>query len=801
MIKSYVSVALRNLRSHRGYSFINILGLAIGMAAFFLISLFVRDELSYDRHHENADRIYRVVLEGTSRDGPLNSAMSATNWAPLFESTIPEIERAVRLKPPQQMWLVANENRKFFEKGFIFADSTVLDVFDFEIVQGSPDEILAVPFSVIITESMAEKYFGTEDPLGKLLRLDATYDFTVTGIMKDIPEQSHFDADFVASMSTLRTPIYGNNFLTRPLTIQIFTYLLLSPGADPGVVTAKIDESIQSTLGSILQAVGITIEPVLQPLTSIHLGSHLDNEIQANGSMGNVLTLSAIALFFLLIACINYMNLATARSASRAREVGMRKVLGANRRQLIGQFLGESTVLSGLAVVLAVLFLFVALPGFNTLTGKSLTLLSAGLLPSVGVFLGIVVVCGILAGSYPALFLSAFKPVTVLKGSSGRSMGSTRVRQVLVIFQFATSIALIAATVVVFQQLEYAQSKQLGFDKENVVVVELSDPQIRNNYQALRERVAALPSVASASASSSAPGFLIQRQFIRPESAAQDEQTFAQSFMVDYDFIETMGMEIVAGRSHSRDFPSDTLGTFILNEEGVKTLGWDSAESAIGQRIDWGRGLIGPVVGVVKNFHAESLHQSIEPAVITIINEQAYFYLIVRTLSGRTAEAITGVEQIWNDLYPAYVYQYTYLDDDVARLYSSDQQLGSMFGGFASLAIFIACLGLFGLASFSAEQRTKEVGIRKALGASVNSVILLLTREYAIYVLLSFVVAAPLSYFAMQRWLDTFVYRIDFNFGTLILVGLAALVISLATVIFQTSRAATANPVDALHHE
>ncbi|GMQ81277.1 MAG: ABC transporter permease [Rhodothermia bacterium] len=801
MIKNYITVSLRILLSQKGYSFINILGLAIGMAAFFLISLFVRDELSYDRFYENSDRIYRVVLEGTSRDGPLNTAMSATNWAPQFESTIPEIERAVRLRPPNQMWLVAHENRKFFEKGFIFADSTVLDVFDFKLVQGSPNEILSVPFSVIITESMAQKYFGSEDPLGKLLRLDASFDFTVTGIMEDVPEQSHFDADFVASLSTLRTPIYGPNFLTRPLNIQIYTYLLLSPGSNPEEVTAKLDDFIQKTSAPMLQAFGVTIEPVLQPLTSIHLGSHLDSEIQANGSMGNVLTLSAVALFFLLIACINYMNLATARSAGRAREVGMRKVLGANRRQLIAQFLGESTVLAGFAVVLAVLFLFVVLPGFNTLTGKSLTLLSAGLLPSIEVFLGIVIVSGILAGSYPALFLSAFRPVAVLKGSSGQSTGSTRIRQVLVIFQFAISIALISAAVVVFQQLEYAQSKQLGFDKEDVVVVELSDPQIRNDYQTLRERVAALPSVASAAASSSAPGFLIQRQFIRPESAAPDEQTYAQSFMVDFDFIETMGMEIIAGRSHSRDFPADTLGAFILNEEGVKTLGWDSPENAIGQRMDWGQGLIGPVVGVVKNFHSESLHQSIEPTVITIANEQTYFYLIVRTRSGRTAEAIAGVEQIWNDLYPAYVYQYTYLDDDVARLYSSDQLLGTMFGGFASLAIFIACLGLFGLASFSAEQRTKEVGIRKVLGASIKSVIFMLSREFTIYVLVAFAIAAPLSFFAMQEWLNTFVYRIDFSFGTLVVVGLITLLISLATVSYQTVRAAIANPVDALHHE
>jgi len=481
MFKNYIAVALRNLRNRKGYAFINISGLAIGMAAFFLISLFVKDELSYDRFHDKADRIYRVALEGTSRDGPLNTAQSATNWAPAFEADIPEIERAVRIKPPNQMWLVAYENRKFFEKGFIFADSTVLDVFDFELRQGSPEKILAVPLSVVLSESMAEKYFGDADPIGETLRLDNAYDFTVTGVMADFPEQTHFQADFLASMSTLRQlPIYAPNYLDQPLIIQIYTYLLLAPGADPEVVTAKINEYIQRTVGPLLQTVSIQLEPVLQPLTDIHLKSNLDQEIRPNGSMATVMTLSSIALFILLIACINYMNLATARSAGRAREVGMRKVLGADRRQLIRQFLGESLVLSSFSVAVSIILLLLVLPSFNTLTGKSLTLLSAGLLPAIGLIVGLVIICGVVAGSYPALFLSAFRPVTVLQGSSARATGSVRLRQTLVVFQFATSIVLIAATAVVFQQLEFTRNMQLGFDKQNVIVVELTDPLIRN---------------------------------------------------------------------------------------------------------------------------------------------------------------------------------------------------------------------------------------------------------------------------------------------------------------------------------
>ena len=801
MFRNYLLVALRNLRSRKGYAFINIAGLAIGMASFFLISLFIQDELSYDQFHKNSDRIYRLALSGNTRNGSLNTAFSASAWAPELEAEIPEIERAIRIKPPNQMWMVNYETKQFYEKGFIFADSTVFEVFDFNLVRGDPQQVLAVPFTVVVSENVAARYFPGEDPIGKTINLDSAYDFVITGVMEDYPEQSHLNADFLASMSTLRTPIYGPNFLEQPLRPQVYTYLLVSKGVDIDLLQEKIADYFDRRLGPLLQGQGATMKPLLQPLTDIHLRSNLEAEIQANGSIATVMTLGAIALFILLIACINYMNLATARSAGRAREVGMRKVLGAERGQLIRQFMGESMVIAGVSVVFALLFLMAALPTFNVLIEKNLSLLSAGIFETIAVFVGVVLVCGLAAGSYPAFFLSAFQPATVLKGASSRGTGSNALRRGLVVFQFTTSIVLIAATVVVFKQLEYTRNKNLGFDRENILVVQLTDPNIRNDYQILRQRVEALPSVKAVSASQSGPGYLSQYQMVRRQAVAVEDQEYDLTFLSDFDFVETLGIKMVAGRSHSRDHPADSLGAFIISEKAVATLGFASAEDAINQNVVLSGGLVGPVIGVVEDFHSKSLHQRMEPTIITVIDQQAFFYMFIRTEANSTREAIADVGRIWNDMYPAYVYEYSFLDEDLQKMYAADVQLGRLFGGFALLTILIACLGLFGLASYTAEQRTKEIGVRKVMGASVVGLMMMLIRDFAVYIGIAFAIGAPLAYIGMHRWLDTFAYATSFGIGTLLLVGMLTLIISVATVSYQTFRAATANPVDSLRQE
>jgi len=802
MFRNYLSIALRNVQKKPAYAFINIFGLAVGMAAFFMISLFITDELSYDAHHEYADDIYRIALEGSFGSGEFSSATSAASWAPLIQEEIPEILSAVRLRPPNQMWLVAKDDLKFLEKGFVFVDSTAFGTFTFDLVLGTEQNALAAPFSVVITESMAEKYFRGQDPMGQRLRLDNAYEFTVTGVIKDVPEQSHFKADFLASLSTLRTPIYGPQFLEGNLRPALYTYVRLAPGTDPTVVETKIDDFSERLIGAQLAAIGGEFNVFLQPLQSIHLDSHLDGEILANGSRGTVIALSAIALFILLIACINYMNLATARSASRSREVGIRKTMGAERGQLIRQFMGESTVLSVLSMIISVGLVFVLLPTFNTAAGKSLSLLSGGFFWSAAVFLGITIACGIIAGSYPALFLSRFQPAAVLKGSPSSAASGGRLRRSLVVFQFAVSIVLIVATSVVFRQLNFTRDLDLGFDREQVLVVQLTDPLVRTQYKSFRDRVKLLPSVSSMSASSSAPGFFVGNQPIMPDDGAPDDQFLLQAFTSDFDFIETLDIGMVAGRTPSMDHPSDTLGAFLINETAVADFGWESAEEALNHSISFGGGQFGgQVIGVFEDFHSESLHDVIEPAVITIVNEQTYFYALIRTNPGMTRAAIDDIGRIWQDLYPAYIYDYSFLDDDVNALYAADLSLGRLFGGFAFLTIMIACLGLFGLASYTAEQRVKEIGIRKVMGASTPVIMALLAKDFTKFVLFAFVLASPLAWIGMNRWLDTFQYRVSFGIGSFLLVGGVVLFISLATVGYQTIKASLANPVDALKYQ
>ena len=801
MFRNYLQIALRSLRKQPGYAFINVFGLAVGMAAFFAISLFISHEMSYDRHFDRADDIHRWAIEGAFRTGPVNTAQSSSGWGPGLMATVPDIESVVRVKPPQQMWLVARDDVKFFEKGFVFIDSTAFDVFGFELVTGT-EKALQAPFSVVLTETMAAKYFGSQDPMGRVLRLDNQYDFTVTGVMKEASGPSHFKADFLASFTTLQTPIYGADLTTGDFNFAVYTYLRLRPGSNPAVVRAKADEYIAQSIGAQLDAMGAEVRTLLQPVTSIHLESHLDNEILANGSMTTVWALSAIALFILAIACINYINLATARSAQRAREVGIRKTMGAERAQLVRQFLGESLVLSLVSMLLAVGMVWMFLPTFNAAAGTQLTLLSGGLLSAILIFVGIALICGVAAGSYPALFLSRFNPALVLKGAHGSATSGGALRRILVVFQFAISIILIVATVVVFRQLNYTRNMDLGFDRDQVIVVQLTDPNIRGQYRQFRDRVKLQPSVVSVSASSSAPGFFVGNQPVVPDDGSPDDQFFLQAFTSDFDFVETLGLEMVAGRAPSMERPADSIGAFIINETAVAEFGWGSPEEALNHSVSFGGGPFGgQIIGVFQDFHAESLHEPLEPAIITILNEQSYFYALIRARAGQTREAIDGVKRIWEDLYPAYIYQYSFLEDDFNALYAADLQLGRLFGGFAFLTILIACLGLFGLASFTAERRVKEIGVRKVMGAGTWEIVFLLARDFTKFVGVAFLIASPLAWIGMNRWLDSFQYRVDFGLLSLLLVGAGVLLVALFTVGYQTIRASLANPVDALKYE
>jgi len=806
MFKNYIKTAFRNLRRYRGYSFINLLGLAIGMACCFVILLYIQDEFSYDRYPEQNDQIYRMVLDIQTPDrGDMHVARTPPPWAPSLAEDYPEVESYVRIKTPMVSWLVsyAPKEKIFHEKGFYFADETIFDFFSFKLLAGDMATALKEPNTLVLTETAAQRYFGDEDPMGKSMRLDNTHDFLVTGIMQDVPRNSHITFDILASFSTLSSiPIYGDvRYATwrNGLGPDLYTYLKLQKGYLPEELEKKMPEFLDKYIGRILDRVNIKFSPHLQSLTDIHLHSNMEAEIKANSDIRYIYIFSAIALFVMLIACINFMNLSTARSASRAQEVGMRKVIGAQKRQLILQFFGESIFMAFLALLLALVLLLLFLPLFNSLSGKNLTL-TIGNPVAVLLIIAITALVGILSGSYPALFLSSFQPVAVFRGSLKAGRANVRLRKFLVVFQFALSIVFIIGTVLVYLQLHFVRNKELGFDKEQVIVLPMGDPRARQIYLTFKDRVFQSPDVLSVSGTSSVPGGLVGFTLMLPEGRSAGEEVTIESFMVDVDFIDAMGIDIVAGRTFSRDYATDTMEAFILNEAGAKHLGWEN--NALDKRVNLGNFKQGRVIGIIRDFHTKSLHQTIEPLLLHIAPDpDAYLHLVVRIAPGNYERTLKSIEEAWKQVYPLDPFIFSFLDDDFDSLYRSEKQRGKIFLAFSLLAVFIACLGLLGLASFTAEQKTKEIGIRKVLGASTLSIVTLLSWAFLKLVLLANIIAWPLAYLFMQQWLKNFAYRIKINPSIFALAGFLALLIALATVSLQAVKSAIADPADSIRTE
>ncbi|MGD9346444.1 MAG: ABC transporter permease, partial [Candidatus Aminicenantes bacterium] len=764
MLKNYIKTAFRNLKRYKGYSFINLMGLAIGIACCILIMIYMQDEFSYDRYPQHFERIYRITYHAQTPDrGEINTARTPPPWAPSLAQDYPEIESYCRLKTPLVSWLVSREevDKRFHEKGFYFADETVFDFFNFSLKKGDPQTALKDPRTLVLTERAAQKYFGSEDPMGKTLRLDNTYDFLVTGVMKDVPKNSHFSFDILASFSTLSAiPIYGGDVYTtwrNGIGPNLYTYVRLREGAAPSMIEAKMPEFLQKYLGDLIRRVNIKVAPKLQPLTSIHLHSNLDAEIRANSDIRYIYIFSAIAIFILLIACINFMNLATARSSIRAQEVGMRKVIGAEKRQLVFQFFGETVFLAFLALFLSLILVYIFLPVFNSLSGKTLVFTFGDPRILFGV-VGITLFVGLVSGSYPALYLSSFQPVAIFRGSLRAGRANKILRKTLVVFQFTLSIVFIIGTGIIYDQLQFLRDKNLGFDKEQIVVLPMGDPRARQVYQTFKDKALQKPSVMAVSGTNSVPGGLIGVVLFLPEDAQAGEEVTMEQFAVDHDFIDAMGLKIIEGRDFSVEYSTDTMEAFILNEAAVKHMGWEG--EAIDKRINIGNFKRGRVVGVVNDFHAKSLHQKIEPLLIHIApNPDAYIQLIVRIAPYDYDRTLKALENIWKEVYPKDPFAYSFLDDDFDNLYRSERQRGKVFLAFSVLAIFIACLGLFGLASFTSEQKTKEIGIRKVLGATVGSIVGLLSVEFIKLVLLANLIAWPVSYYIMDNWLSNFAYR------------------------------------------
>lgn len=808
MFQNYLKIALRNLRKHTAYSLINITGLGIGMAACVLILLYVNDELRYDRFQEHADHIYRAGVHGVISGSEFRSATTSAPMAATLMEEMPEVVSATRLWDTGRV-LISRDDQRFYEDNFLWADSTVFDVFTLPLVQGDPQTALTQPNSLVLSQTTARKYFGEADPMGQVLRYDGNADYRVTGVMQDIPRQSHFRADFLASIVTRE-----RSQSPRWISNSFLTYMRLHPtatGADveaklPNLIEKYVVPQIEAAVGQNYEdmvAAGLKYEFFVQPLVDLYLRAEgVENSLGATSDIRYVYILGAIALVILLIACINFMNLSTARSANRAKEVGLRKVLGSARVQLIRQFLGESVLLSVLGLVVAIVLIHAVLPAFNGLADKSLVL---GLAEQGWVYaalVGIALVAGLLAGLYPAFVLSSFKPVAVLKGQFSSGAKSSWMRSGLVVVQFGISMVLLIGTGVVYNQLDYMQNKRLGFTDEQVVVVPLETSDARDSFESIRSSLLQNPNIISVSNAGVIPGRFYSDTAFRPEGR-DDVHVFYQGD-ISHDYLETFEMELAAGRAFSRDFTTDADGAFLINETAARDLGW-TPEEAIGKRLDMvaaaddGGDITKTIVGVIKDFHVESLHAPIMGAVLDLDNDD--YYLAARLRSERIAESLALIEAQVQTYQPAHPHRYFFLDEDFGRQYQQEERLSSIFSGFTGLAIFIACLGLFGLASFITQQRTKEIGVRKVLGASVVSIVVLLSKEFTKLVLIASLVAFPIAYFLMDRWLQDFAYSAGISPLTFVLAAVLALAIAWLTVSYQSLKAAISDPVKSLRYE
>jgi putative ABC transport system permease protein len=800
MLKNYLKIAFRSLKKHKGYSFINISGLAIGMAVCILILMWVLNELSFDLYHEKVDHICRVTMD-IELGSTLHTPVTLTAAGPALVRDFPEVITASRIDPPNRA-SVKYGDKLFQEARVGYAENAIFDIFTFPFVSGDPRTALEAPYSIVITESMAKKYFGDEDPLGKILRINNEKDFSVTGVVEDVPLNSHFVFNMLCSFQTYLKE--GDARDDQWFDVRFFTYLLLDENVDIRKLEQKLPGFIDKYLGEAMKASGGSIRLSLQPLKRIHLHSDFERDMSANSDIAYVYLFSGIAIFVLCIAAINFINLSTARSSTRAQEVGMRKTLGAVRSRLIEQFLGESLIYSMCSMVLAIVLLKLSLPFFNSIIGHNLSVNFVQAPWLILAFLALAVIVGVFAGSYPAFFLSSFQPVFVLKGLLKVGTSNSRFRRVLVVFQFAITIALITGTLIISRQIMFMKNTNLGFDKEHVVVIPGMNESLAKSYLSIRGELLSLPGVIDVGASDLVPsrGHLVG-SFL-PEGFPDDQQQTMDYINVDPHYIPVLDIEMIAGRNFSEDLATDQDESVLINETAAKKFGWDNA---VGKRFVFrpppgreGETTYVSVIGVVKDFHLQSLRKKIEPLII-FYDPANLFSVSLRLAPENIMYTMDLLKKKWGELDPDRPFNYFFLDDSYDSQYRREERLKNISFYFSFLAIFIGCLGLFGMASFTAEQRTKEIGIRKVLGASVTGIVRLLAREFLLLVIVANLIAWPLAYWAMNRWLQSFAYRAGispllFGFSAIIAISIA-----LITVSYQAIRAALSNPVDALRYE
>jgi len=807
MIKNYIKTAIRSLSKNKGFTAINVLGLALGLASCLLIIFYIFDELNYDKYNTKADRIYRIN-EDISFGGNSNSyAVTPAPMAAALKNDFPEVEQVVRFRSRGELQ-VKKGNQDIQENAVVYADPAIFKVFTLPMIDGDPATALNDTHSIVITEKTAQKYFNRTNVVGQVLTINDTALYKITGVIKNIPKQSHFDFDFFISMASTwqgkDDSWFSSNFNT---------YVLLRPGTDFNKFQAKIPAFFQRQAGPQMQSIlhltfakfeqgGNYFRINFTPLTKIHLYSSREAELGMNGNIEFIYMFSAIALFILLIACVNFMNLSTARSANRAREVGVRKVLGSPRKYLIAQFLTESIIVTLIGAIIAFFAAWALLPLFNQMSGKDLTITVQTIVWIVPLMIGLVLIIGALAGSYPALFLSGFKPIEVLKGKLASGFKGGMLRNFLVVFQFSISIFLIIGTLVIYNQLKYIQNKDLGYNRNQVFTV-WNVNVLGNNAKAFKQEVKQLTGVQNATITGALPntGYWNSSAFFKGPVADQKSSVLSQAWVVDEDYITTLGMKMQSGRNFSKDMLTDSTAV-IINESAEKKLGFKNPINQLVYYPQDNKAMVLKayhIIGVMKDFNFQSLRSNVSPLILFMGDDEGG--ISIRANAANIPALLNQIKSKWTAFSPNQQFTYTFMDQDFDAIYRTEQRTGTIFVSFTSLAIIIACLGLFGLAAYAAEQRTKEIGIRKVLGANMSTIVQMLSKDFIKLVVIAIIIASPLAWWAMNKWLQDFAYRIHIQWWVLAIAGSGAILIAFITISFQSIKAALTDPVKSLRSE
>jgi len=789
MLKNLIKTAFRHIIKHFGYSILNILGLTLGITSALFLIIYVSDEVSYDRYNVKADRIYRVSSNIKEPDDQFIWTVAQIPFGPQVVQDYPEVQSFVRfINMPRSLFKY--EDKEFNEERFYYVDSTLFDIFTYKVLKGEVKSALLEPKKIILTEKIANKYFGKEDPIGKTLK-SGTDSYEVTGVIEDVPTNSHFRFDAVAARNNLPKQLgsWGN--------FGVFTYLLFPEHFDVKTFETKMQGMYDTYMKPIFGGMHITIKYILEPITRIHLYSTKAGEPEPTGSITYVYIFGIIAIFLVLIAAMNYMNLATARSTRRAREVGLRKVVGSRRGPLVFQFLSESMVFTLISLLISIVLIIILLPKFNELAGKSFNLhilYSPVVLLSL---LAVVIIVGIFGGSYPAFFLSRFSPVTVLKGDITQGSAGSLFRKILVIIQFTVSVVMIICTLVVFRQLNYLKTMDQGFDQKNIVGLELNGPMIRK-YPVLKQSLRDNPNIKYVTSTNSPVGEGSAKLIFQVETDQGMAQKGINFVVVDHDFVETMGIKMVSGRDFQQDMPSDTLTAVVVNETFVRRMGW---KEPIGKKVETGNAnqLRARVIGVMKDYHQTGMYNNIESLLLAYRPLNNVIYIKLSGIETKTTLAF--IETKWKEIFPDQPFTYTYLSERFNRQFEADEKRGLIFTIFTILAILIACLGLFGLASYMVEQRTKEIGIRKVFGADENTILGLISKDFLLLVSIGIIIALPVAYYFMSKWLENYVYRMKIGIPLLITAALLTIVITFITISYKAYQAAVMNPAQALKTE